>query len=141
MTTPASLHNRLWNKAKAGVQFSMITSTDAQGRAKTILTPGSEGKQYEVILRRFLEKGTPVITTECRCKTGIGYMNCKGNSNGHSTPCYHSFMALLKTVEGKDTKIAFCASKESADNLVHLGGKIIVIRSYQNGAELWAVAK
>lgn len=141
MTTPTSLHDRLWNKAKQGVQFSVITSTDAQGRAKTVVTPGSEGKQYEVIIRRFIEKGSPVITTECRCKTGIGFVNCKGNSNGHATPCYHGLTALLKSVDGKNIKLSFCASRERAENLSRMGGTIITIRSQQNGAELWAVAK
>lgn len=139
MTTPTSLHNRLWNKAKAGVQFSVITSTDAQGRAKTILTPGSEGKQYEVILRRFLEKGVPIITTECRCKTGIGYVNCPSN-NGKGEICYHSMMSLLKSVEGK-LNIAFCANQNDADNLSHLGGVVIKVRSHQGSGELWVVAK
>lgn len=137
MTTPTSLHDRLNDKAKAGVQFAAITSRDNQNRVKTVLVPGSEGKQYEVIIRREKVNGLIVFSGECNCKTSCGNVPCKGNGK---SVCYHVLIGIMKAVEEHGTKIAFCADEKRAKKLSNLGGLVFRVTSYQGQGELYAVA-
>ena len=122
------------HKAKAAAQFSKILARDVSGRVTSVLTPGSEGKQYRVILRR-----NGHITTECQCQTSIGDVACEGNK---VSVCYHSLTALIVSAEAKDGQVSFCESKDDADKLAHTGRTVSRVTSHQcEGAELWMAVR
>jgi len=51
MTNKQNLPNRI-EKAKAAKQFHKVMQYNADGLVKTVLLPGSDAKQYLVIIRR-----------------------------------------------------------------------------------------
>jgi len=90
MTKQERLAARI-NRARhiAGMGLCSITSRDRDGRARTVTVPGTDGKRYQVIIRR--SNGS--WSTECRLECGLaGYQNCPGNA---VTVCYHSFAAIF----------------------------------------------
>ena len=122
------------SKAKQAVPFCKILARDVSGRVTSVLTPGSEGKQYRVILRR-----NGHITTECQCQTSGGDVVCQGNQKA---VCYHSLAALIVAAEARDGQVSFCESKDKADNLAHTGRTVSRVTSHQcENAELWMAVK
>ena len=121
-------------KARAAAQFGKITSRDRDGRVKTVLVPGSDGKQYQVILRR-----SPGLSTECRLDTGHGHLACKSNANGYI--CYHSMAALTLASIDKGLSVRFCTTEYAAALLARLGGIVVPVISRQGIGRLWIVAK
>lgn len=121
-------------KAKQAATFSKILARDVSGRVTSVLTPGSDGKQYRVILRR-----NGHITTECQCQTSGGDVACQGNQHA---VCYHSLAALIVAAEARDGQVSFCESKDKADNLSHTGRTVSRVTSHQcESAELWMAVK
>lgn len=73
----------------AEMRLPSITSRRGDGKAKTVMVPGSDGKKYHVIIRH----GTS-WSVECRCELGkdVGYSDCPG---AFKTVCYHGFAAIF----------------------------------------------
>ncbi len=119
-------------KSDIASKFVGVTSFDKNGRPKTCIVPGSNGKQYQVILRRIGR----TITTECRLIAGRnGYPTCPGNSRRkikhQETICYHSRAAVVVSPRDERERSSIVAarfpgvdSKRIAD---HLGSRRVVI--------------
>ena len=120
-------------KARAAARFGKVLSRDKDGRARTVLVPGSSGKQYQVILRR-----AGGLSTECRLDTGHGHLACKGNSNGHV--CYHSIAAVALATGDAGLSARFCGTEAAAKRLTRLGGSVVSLNSRQGTGRLWVVA-
>lgn len=109
-----------------------VTSRDRDGKIKTAIVPGSEGKRYQVILRR-----NGKVSSECRLDTGVGYKGCRGN---HSAVCYHSLAVMMAAAAEQGLKISFCDSQADADKLTRISGKTTVVYSHQDTRrEVWMV--
>jgi len=121
-------------KARAAARFGHVLSRDKEGRVKTVLLPGTDGKQYQVILRR---RGG--LSTECRLDTGHGHLACAGNSNGHV--CYHSLAAVTLASRDAGLTARFCGTEKAAKRLKRLGGTLISLNSRQGTGRLWIVVK
>ena len=121
-------------RARAAARFGKVTSRDRDGRVKVVLLPGTNGKQYQVILRR---EGT--LSTECRLDTGHGHLGCKGNSNGHV--CYHSIAAVALASQDAGLSARLCSTETAAKRLARLGGTLVSLNSCQGIGRLWVVAR
>ena len=123
--------------AKSALPFVGIVERDKAGRPKVLLVPGSEGKRYQVILRRFPNG----ISAECRCETGIGHIPCKGNSL-NETVCRHALTAISKSVSLVGMRVSFCQNEQDAKRLSHVThGKVYPIVSFQSKGKVWGVVK
>lgn len=146
------IKNSLLNRrkiAKAAAIFVGVTKFDKNGRPRVLNVPGSEGKEYQVILRR---KGR-MLTTECCLIAGRNnFVPCQGNcrckDKTKETICYHSMAAVNYAIEHKfewdlrqrkyiasesGFKASWCTSEKDAQRLVNMnGGTIFNIKSQQN---------
>ena len=119
--------------ARQAIPFSRITENTRE--RVVVLVPGSQGKQYRVIVRRDdpRQKG---LTVECHCLTGIGAVPCKGNGAG--TLCKHGMTALLLMAMGKGKTISFCATPEDAKVTARMKkGLVARFKVWKKPAELW----
>ncbi len=110
-------------KARTIVPLTKVMHRDLLKRPSKVLVPGSEGKQYSVIVRRT----TTYISTECMLCTPNGNINCEG---GEKTVCYHAVAALLRCMEDSKVKAHICTTSEAAHrvhNLLH--GTIFTVYS------------
>ncbi|RJR12444.1 hypothetical protein C4588_02080 [Candidatus Parcubacteria bacterium] len=126
-------------KAQVGKLFVAVMYKDKKSRPKTLLIPGSEGKQYQVIIRRY-EKGVdPFISTECQLRVYNGYLLCPGNVY-HSKLCYHSIAAIDFCIAEAKMVGSWCNTYEDALKLNQMKkGKIIKVKSHQSRAEMFVV--
>ena len=122
--------------AKSALPFVGIVERDKTGKPKVLLVPGSEGKRYQVILRRV----PGIVSAECRCETEIGHIPCKGNSL-NETVCRHSMTAIAKSVDLVGLHISFCQNERDAKKLAKLGGKVYPIVSFQSKGQVWGVVR
>ena len=132
--------NLLKTKPKVSVasKFVGVTQTDKQGRPSNLVVPGSNGKQYHVILRRF---DNVVISCECHLNITFGHLDCPGNSNRkHPSLCYHSRSACDYALKEQNLEGAWCSDYQSALTLNQMKkGVIYTIKSHQSGAVVWLV--
>ena len=113
-----------------------VLKYDKNNKPKEFIVPGSEGKQYRVILRR----GDRVVSTECHLLVGENEVVCKGNSNG--SVCRHSLQAVGKAIELAGLKISFCEDEKSAKRLSNVShGRVYGVKSWQGKGEVWGVAR
>lgn len=114
--------------------FVGVLSRDKNGRPKTLVVPGSAGKSYHVIVRRYDNR---VVTLECNLNTSGGLIACKGNSSRYNvkseTICYHSIAAFDKCLSLAGLKGMWCKDYQSAEKLNRMyNGQIYVVKSHQN---------
>lgn len=115
-------------KARAGAKFAKITQRDKAGMVRVVVVPGSDGKQYHVILRRH----GGIWSGECRLAVGpAGHVPCEGNSNGYA--CYHCMTAVIVAAEDAGKKVQFTNSEPKARRLERLGMKAFRLQSWNNG--------
>ena len=69
------------------------------------------------------------MTTSCQCQ---------GNKQ---TICYHGMIAVVRLAKVKDYKVSFCISRDHANLLARIGGKVYHIKSGNGPGELWMVAQ
>lgn len=131
-------------KAKVAIVFSQVLTRDNKNRVKTVLVPGSEGKQYRVILRRFsFESGFSKITTEChQLLEHNNTCTCKGNNNARASKvCYHSQCAVDLALDDAGFTGAWCWTYSDAVRLnLMKKGMIVLVESHQNEKQrAWVV--
>ena len=136
MITQLSL---LRSKPKADVasKFVGVLSRDRDGRPKTLVVPGSGGKQYHVIVRRF--PGKRLVTLECNLLTGAcGMQPCAGNMH---TLCYHTRAAFDFVVAEAGFSTAWCMDEARAKQVakLHKGSQYYNVRSHQNAVQVCVV--
>ena len=130
-----SLSDRV-EKAKSIVRYGLyhILQRDSKGIVRVIVVPGSEGKQYHIILRR---EGS-AMSAECRLSVSNGEIDCEGAMNGI---CYHAIVAVEVAAKEKQLHLAWTKCEEDATRRSHLGGHKYRVISRQSGKSLWAVAE
>ena len=123
--------------AKSALSFVGILQYDKDNKPKVFVVPGSEGKQYRVILRR----GNGVVSTECHLLVGgDNTVACKGNSNG--AVCKHALTAVSKATDLANLSISFCEDEKSAKRLSNVShGRVYGVKSWQGKGEVWGVAR
>lgn len=104
----------------ARMNLPAILDRDQKKRAKTVQVPGSDGKNYQVVIHRHPKKGSYLesITTMCELMTSVGNIPCQGNSNG--SICYHSFTAILFSAMENDVDASICRSYDGAKHFKRL---------------------
>ena len=129
-------------KAEIASLFVGVTQRDNKRRPKVLIVPGSEGKRYQVIIRRFENLADKIVTCECRLETGHGYLGCLGNGHrkGTETLCYHSQAAIDFCLKEVHLKGFWCSSYEDALKLNQMKkGQVLEIRSHQSSGRKWVV--
>ena len=125
--------NRI-QKARTNALFGLnkVLSYNPDGTVRTIMVPGTEAKQYKVIIRR-----NGKLSTECLLDTGMGDKPCKGNE---TTVCYHSISALITAGILKDKALSFHKTKKNAEQINRIvKGKVFEVHSHQGGKSTWLV--
>jgi len=114
-------------KASIASHFVGVLQRDKNNRVKSVIVPGSEGKQYHVILRRF----NRVIEIECRLSVGgDNHCVCKGNLK---TICYHSIAAVEFALNEAGFSANWCKNENDANRIQKmLGGTIFNVKSRQS---------
>lgn len=122
-------------KARAAALFAKVLTSDKQGRVVKVLLPGSEGKQYEVILRR-----NGHLSGECNLVTAIGRWPCEGN---RQTVCYHVLAAVIVAAKAGEARVSFCDKRDHAEQLQNLGQTVYPVESWNAGPGhgLWVAVK
>lgn len=135
MTKQERLATRV-SKARSIAEMGLcsITNRDRDSKAKTVTVPGSDGKKYQVIIRRH----NGHWTTECRLECGpAGYEDCPGNTK---TVCYHSFAAIFAAGQDNGCRVhSVTESLEAASLLKRLVKKAVIksLRSHQDRNGKW----
>ena len=111
-------------KAKAAMHFSKVMQCDADGKPKVFIVPGSEAKQYQVILRRNNGK----MSVEVNLLIG---------NNGTKplytpTVSYHGMCAVMLAAQDSGYKIVWCASFDDAKRLSNINGSLISVSQFGN---------
>lgn len=112
MTSPKSLNDRVV-EAKFMAPLGKITARDKHNRVRAVVMPGSEGKQYRIIIRRF---DAAVISCECSLLTNIGDQTCQGNIHG---VCRHSIAAIIKAMADQGYTPRFRKSLDQIKQFAH----------------------
>lgn len=128
------------SKARASALFGKVLARDKQGRATKVIVPGSEGRQYEVILRR-----NGHVSGECNLNLGnLGYKPCEGNQH---TVCYHVLAAMVLAASVGGQRVNFCESEDHAQTLSRLGMSVYRVTNWpspqrvSHTATLWITVK
>ncbi len=129
-------------KADSIRPFIGVLARNEAGNIRKAVVPGSRGKQYEVIIRRFNGKG--LVTLECLLTAGnMGYTACLGNSTKgeRGTICYHSRSALDFAAQEKGFRNFWCSTESAVKCLkkIYPEGKVLMVKSQQNGAQMWVL--
>lgn len=122
MCNRQNLPNRV-AKARAALKFAKVTQCDSDGRIRAAVMPGTEGKQYHIILRRNpLSVELNLIVSGDLVKPHYA----------HQTITYHGMATVMMAAEEAGYDIAWCASERDADRLENLGGTKFVLRNRDN---------
>ena len=123
--------------AIANMNLIGVTQRDTEERIKVAVVPGSDGKRYEVIIRR-----NSIITAECSLIVGKEYSSmidgerCLGNLN---SLCYHSLAVLVQSAHEAEKLVAFCNRKENAELRARIGGEIYEVAPFKREVEFYMV--
>lgn len=114
--------------------FVGVLTRDKNNKPKTLIVPGSQGKQYHVIVRRFPNL---MVTLECNLETGKGFVSCPGNGPHKKveseTICYHSRAALDFCMSEAGYRGIWCTSVKDAERINQINkGQIVTVKSHQN---------
>ena len=116
-------------KAKAAIAFAKVIQRNKDRQIKSIVLPGSEGKRYQVIIRRDNKR----LSTELLLLTGnCGYI--KPRYSAQIT--YHQMAAIMMAANEAGYKIAWAANVNDAKRLERLGGKLFCLHNFDNPSNL-----
>lgn len=115
----------------ANLGLCKVMRRDRLGRVNHVLVPGSDGKQYNVYLKR--EKG---LVAECQLITGVGEKPCQGN---HVTLCTHCMSALLVAADAFETALCKNILSAYAVKRLHPGAKVTSVTSKQANKTFYLV--
>lgn len=123
MCNRQNLPNRV-RKAHAAKVFAKVLQRDAYNRVVKVLVPGSEGKHYQVIIRR-----TPYLSVELLLDTSMGLVK---PHFAYRYITYHAMATLMIAAEENDYRLSWCASREDAERLSRIGGRVLRIHNFDN---------
>jgi hypothetical protein len=120
--------------ARRVAEFVNIIEADTLNRVTCASVPGHNGKTYEVRIARTSRGG---MLSTCKCQADGG--DCPGSKNAI---CYHVLAALVSSGARLNPKVrvAFCETKDAAQALVNIAGRMFPLKSKQSGKQIWAVA-
>jgi len=114
------------SRARMIVALDHIKVTGVSGdKIRSAIVPGTEAKQYEVILSR---QG-PVILTECNLMLNG---NNKTRCQGDKWICYHAIAAVIASAKENGFVVKYCKDYQSAQKIVRMGGKVYKVRAKNN---------
>lgn len=124
--------SRVKKARKAQIFTSVLHKTKTKIGA-TILVPGTDGKQYHVILRWIKLDGEMALRAECLKKIGVGHKDCSGNC---VSVCYHVMAAVIRYASENNKKISICHNRNhQLENLTN--GKAYQVISRQSRKSFW----
>ncbi|MFA5166570.1 MAG: hypothetical protein WC449_04755 [Candidatus Paceibacterota bacterium] len=133
MCNKTNLPDRV-EKAKAAINFAKVSQYDTDGKVKSVLVPGSEGKQYQVIIRR--SRG--VMSTELLLV--VNNQTVKPTYAKNIT--YHSLTAVMIAAKEQGYNVTWTVNREDAVRLSRIGGTVFHIYNFDNPQELmWGVMR
>jgi cysteine sulfinate desulfinase/cysteine desulfurase-like protein len=120
--------------ARRAAEFVNIMESDALNRVTCAAVPGHNGKTYEVRIARTTRGG---MLSTCKCQ--VDGSDCPGSKNNM---CYHVLAALVSSAARLKPKVrlSFCETKEAAQALVNIAGRMFPLKSKQSSKQVWAVA-
>ena len=125
-----NLHARV-EKAKAAMLFAKVLHYDSDGRVISILLPGTQGKNYHVIIRR------RPASVELNLETAMGFVK---PYYAHHYITYHAMAAMMVAAREQGYKIQWCASGEDARRLSNIDGIPFRITNHDNPEiKMWGV--
>lgn len=133
MCNKTNLPDRI-KKAKAALNFAKVNQYDTDGKVKSVLVPGSNGKQYQVIIRR--NRG--VMSTEL-----LLVVNGQTVKPAYSkTLTYHSLSAVMIAAKEQGYNVTWTANREDAVRLSRIGGKVFHIYNFDEPTNtMWGVLR
>lgn len=131
MCNKNNLPNRV-KKAKAAMMFASY-KYDKDGKLKSVVIPGSNGKTYQVIIRRNRGMSTELILL-------VNGFQTKPSHAAQVT--YHQMAAVMLAANESGYKVTWCANRNDASRLARLGGRVFGVRNFDNPqSKMWAVMK
>lgn len=121
-------------KAKAAMFFAKVSQYDAEGKVKAVFVPGSNGKQYQVIIRR--KAGS--MSTELLLI--VNNQAVKPTYGAQIT--YQQMSAVMLSAKEQGYSVTWTANRLDAVKLSNLGGTVFHISNFDNPTNLmWGVLK
>ena len=131
MCNKNNLPNRI-EKAKAATHFASC-KYDRDGKLKSVVLPGSNGKSYQVIIRRNRGMSTELILLVNGFQTKPSYA---------AQVTYHQMAAVMLAASKSGYRVTWCANRDDAARLARLGGRVFGVRNHDNPqSKMWAVMK
>ena len=132
MCNKTNLPNRI-EKAKAAIHFAAVTQYDRDGKIRSVILPGTNGKQYQVIVRRANGFSTELLLL-------VNGNQVKPSYAAQIT--YHQMAVVMLAAKENGYKISWCANENDAHRLEKLGGKAFRICNFDNPhSVMWGVMK
>lgn len=121
-------------KAKAAMLFAKVSQYDTDGKVKSVYVPGSEGKQYQVIIRR---KNGQMSTELLLIVNGNQVKPTYG-----AQITYHQLSAVMLSAKEQGYNVTWTANREDAVRLSRLGGTVFHFSNHDNPTSLmWGVIR
>ena len=111
-------------KAKAAMLFAKVSQYDTEGKVKSVLLPGSEGRQYQVIIRRRngqMSTELLLIVNNSQLKPTYG-----------AQITYHQMSAVMLSAKEQGYTVTWTANRLDAVKLSNLGGTVFHISNHDN---------
>ena len=125
-------------KAKTITPYVGVQKRDPKGRPTHLITPGEDGKQYQVIIRRFKFQK---LSVSCKKIINLSIKTICPDMNYNLSICKHCRAAINYCIAEAKMSVSWCSSYESAIKLSNMGGKIYFVDSLQNKSKMWLVVK
>lgn len=120
-------------KAKAAVMFAKISQYDSTGKVKSVFVPGSEGKLYQVIIRRNRSLTTELLLI-------VNNQTVKPEYSAQIT--YHQMAAIMIAAKEQGYVITWTSNREDAVRLSNLGGTVFHVSNFDNSeSKMWGVMR
>ncbi len=124
------------NEARLARPFGKVLNRDGKGRPVTVLVPGHEGRQYEVIVHRGVHAGHAAMLPECSLVTALGPVPCPAAS--HGLLCYHAMAALILCASDQRMQVRFCKSFSHAQRASRFNrARTLLVKAYRGKSILW----
>ena len=121
-------------KAKAAMLFAKVSQYDTEGKVKSVLLPGSEGRQYQVIIRR--RNGQ--MSTELLLI--VNGNQIKPTYSAQIT--YHQMAAIMIAAKEPGYTVTWTANRLDAVKLSNFGGTVFHISNFDNPTNMmWGIMK
>ena len=121
-------------KAKAAMLFAKVSQYNTEGKVKSVLLPGSEGRQYQVIIRRKAGQMSTellLIANNSQIKPTYG-----------AQITYHQMSAVMLSAKEQGYNVTWTANRLDAVKLSNLGGTVFHISNFDNPTNMmWGVMK